>query len=98
MGRLKGGKTLSTIPPPKTKLASSSTTKSAPSTNKLLVKATQLIEQCDYELARKFLERILQSAPNNAEACELYGVVLIELGEPDLARKVRAFAFHRACC
>jgi len=88
MGRLKGGKQLRGVPQSQAKLAAQS--KAPPSSTKLLAKAQELVAQCNFELARKFLERILQNEPNNSDARELFGVVLLEEGEVDAARQVCA--------
>jgi len=47
-----------------------------------------LVEQCDYELAAKFLRRILDTDGVHMEARELLGVVLLELGDLSAAEKV----------
>ncbi|KAG5634925.1 hypothetical protein H0H81_000315 [Sphagnurus paluster] len=58
-----------------------------PSVASLLEKAQSLIVQCDYDLARRFIERILKQKPSNAEAKEMLGVVLIETGEIEAAKE-----------
>ena len=63
--------------------------KKAPSTASLLAKAQSLIEQCDYDLALRFINRILDLDPNNAEAKEMLGVALLETGEIEGAKQVR---------
>ncbi|KAH7099739.1 TPR-like protein [Auriculariales sp. MPI-PUGE-AT-0066] len=78
MGRLKGGKQLRGVP---------HQVKAPPTTDKLLAKAQQLVAQCDFDLSRKFIDRILQSDPNNLEARELLGVVLLEIGDVETARQ-----------
>jgi Flp pilus assembly protein TadD len=65
-----------------------SPTKSAPSIPSLLSKAQELIVQCDYDLARMFVKRVLDYEPVHAEAREMMGVVLLETGEIDEARSV----------
>lgn len=65
--------------------ASSSTT---PSVSALISKAQSIIEQCDYDLANQFIQRILQKSPNSVEAREMLGVVQIETGLVQEARKV----------
>ena len=62
-----------------------------PSIPSLLQKAQSLIVQCDYDLARLFVQRILDREPKNAEAKEMLGVVQLETGDIDAARKVCAF-------
>lgn len=87
MGRAKPKKkvhTKATDPP----IQHASSTKQ-PSLPALLEKAQSLIIQCDYELALKFVRRILDEDPRNAEAKEMLGVSLLELGEIDEAKKVR---------
>jgi len=68
--------------------ASESPSKSAPSISSLIEKAQELIIQCDYDLARMFVKRILDREPAHAEAREMMGVVLLETGEIDDARSV----------
>ncbi|KAF8199620.1 hypothetical protein BJ912DRAFT_949700 [Pholiota molesta] len=84
MGRTKPKKrahTKATDPP----VQHASSTKQ-PSLPALLEKAQSLIVQCDYELALKFVRRILDQDPRNAEAKEMLGVSLLELGEIDEAK------------
>ncbi|KAJ6494846.1 hypothetical protein C8R47DRAFT_1194737 [Mycena vitilis] len=57
-----------------------------PSIPALLEKAQTLIVQCDYELAQRFVNRVLEQQPSNAEAKEMLGVVQLEMGEIDAAR------------
>ena len=66
-----------------------SESKKAPSTTSLLAKAQSLIEQCDYDLALRFINRILDQDPKNAEAKEMLGVALLETGEIEGAKQVR---------
>ena len=66
-----------------------SESKKTPSTASLLEKAQSLIEQCDYDLALRFINRILDQDPNNAEAKEILGVALLETGEIEGAKQVR---------
>ena len=73
------------------KAASSQATSSAatpPSVPDLLAKAQSLIEQCNYQLAARFLQRILETDATHIEARELLGVVQLELGDLDAARLV----------
>lgn len=67
--------------------ASSSAT-APPSVPALLAKARSLVEQCDYQLAARFLQRILETDATHVEARELLGVVQLELGDLDAARLV----------
>jgi hypothetical protein len=59
-----------------------------PTTEALLEKTQELIVQCDYDLAGRFLDRVLKRAPDNAEAKEMLGVVQLETGLLDAAKKV----------
>lgn len=63
--------------------------RSEPTIEALLEKAQELIVQCDYELAGKFVERVLKRAPDNAEGKEILGVVQLETGLLDAAKQVR---------
>ncbi|KAL7416715.1 hypothetical protein BDY24DRAFT_378030 [Mrakia frigida] len=64
--------------------ASAST--SQPPVEELLGKAHTLLAQQDYELASRFLARILTTEPSNIEARELLGVCDLELGNVEEAR------------
>ncbi|KAJ7227211.1 hypothetical protein GGX14DRAFT_348423 [Mycena pura] len=57
-----------------------------PSIPALFEKAQSLIVQCDYELAQRFITRILEQQPSNAEAKEMLGVVQLEMGDITAAR------------
>lgn len=59
-----------------------------PSSSALLAKAQSLVAQCDYQLAARFLQRILETDTTHVEARELLGVVQLELGDLDAARLV----------
>lgn len=65
---------------------------SLPPIASLVAKAQDLIVQCDYPLARKFIERILSREDGTAveknQAKEMMGVVLLELAEVDAAREM----------
>jgi Flp pilus assembly protein TadD len=63
-----------------------------PSIPALYEKAESLVEQCDYELAAKFLRRILDIQTSHIQARELLGIVLIELGDIGSARQVSHIA------
>jgi Flp pilus assembly protein TadD len=52
------------------------------------VKAHTVLAQQDYELASRFLERILAQDPRNVEARELLGMCDLELGNVEEARAV----------
>ncbi|TFK95488.1 hypothetical protein BDV98DRAFT_608921 [Pterulicium gracile] len=58
-----------------------------PTVKSLLSKAQSLVSQCDYDLAMRFIERILHKHPNHVETRELLGIVQVEIGEVDLARE-----------
>lgn len=51
-------------------------------------KAHVLLAQQDYELAARFLTRILTADPAQIEARELIGLCLLELGQVGEAREV----------
>ena len=68
--------------------ASESPLKSIPTIPSLLEKAQELIIQCDYDLARMFVKRVLDREPVHAEAREMMGVVLLETGETAEAKLV----------
>jgi hypothetical protein len=65
-----------------------STASNSPSIASLLEKAQSLIVQCDYDLAQRFIRRILDQQPANADAKEMLGVVLLEVGEISSAKEV----------
>jgi hypothetical protein len=62
--------------------------RSEPTIEALLEKAQELIVQCDYDLAGRFIDRVLNRAPDNAEAKEMLGVVQLETGLFDAAKQV----------
>ena len=68
--------------------SSSTSSATAPGIPALISKAQSIIEQCDYDLAGQFIQRILQRSPNNVEAREMLGVVQLETGQIQEARKV----------
>ncbi|KAG6812957.1 hypothetical protein H0H92_015076 [Tricholoma furcatifolium] len=77
---------------PKKKAASKATNPpvqhaNAPSVPALLEKARSLLSEFDYELAVRFVRRILEQDPTNAEAKEILGVSLLEMGEIDAAKE-----------
>jgi Flp pilus assembly protein TadD len=74
-----------------------SSTNSGPSASALYEKAQTLVEQCDYELAAKFLRRILDTDRTHIESQELLGVVSLELGDLSAAEKVNA-TFNTLSC
>ncbi|EKM58296.1 uncharacterized protein PHACADRAFT_26810 [Phanerochaete carnosa HHB-10118-sp] len=59
----------------------------SPPASALLEKAQTLIVQCDYGLAERFVDRILEREPTHAAAREMLGVIYLETGELDAARK-----------
>lgn len=83
MGRTRSRKKASkTIDPPVQQ------TGNPPSITSLLEKAQSLIVQCDYELALRFIRRILSQESTNVEAKEMLGVVQLETGELEAAKEV----------
>ncbi|KAL6307451.1 TPR-like protein [Sparassis latifolia] len=60
--------------------------KAVPSIPALLEKAQSLVVQCDYELAKRFAQRVLEREPNHTQAKEILGVVYLETGELDAAK------------
>jgi hypothetical protein len=68
-----------------------------PSTPALLEKAQELVVQCDYELALRFVRRILEQQPENVEAREMLGVSLLETGKIDAAKEASAFCDLAYC-
>jgi hypothetical protein len=68
--------------------------KSEPTIEALLEKAQELIIQCDYDLAGKFIQRVLQLAPDNVEGKEMLGVVQLETGLLDAAKQVHIQSLH----
>lgn len=62
--------------------------KAAPSITSLLEKGQTLIVQCDYELAGRFVQRVLEREPHHAQAKEMMGVIQLETGELDAAKLV----------
>ncbi|KAG8829912.1 hypothetical protein FRC17_005802 [Serendipita sp. 399] len=63
-------------------------TVAGPSAAALYEKAVSLTEQCDYELAAKFLKRTLEADRTHANAKELFGIVSMELGDLETAEQV----------
>ena len=73
--------------------SSSEPSTTTPSVSALISKAQSIIEQCDYDLAGQFIQRILQVSPKNVEAREMLGVVQLETGLVQEARKVSSSLF-----
>ncbi|KAI0064767.1 TPR-like protein [Artomyces pyxidatus] len=86
MGRTRT-KTRKARPPPPDIVEQQEEKAAQPPVAALLAKAQELIVQCDYELAGKFAQRILQRAPGNAEAREMLGVTQLETGDLDAAKQ-----------
>lgn len=59
-----------------------------PTTTSLIAKAQDLITQCDYDLALRFIRRALDQEPTNPDAREVLGIIEIERGELENAQKV----------
>ena len=55
----------------------------------LLERADELVGACDFALARKFVERVLERRANDPRALELLATIELELGESDAAKDVR---------
>jgi len=64
------------------------TTTAPPSLSSLLEKAQNLVAQYDYELATRFLQRILERSPTHVAAREMLGIVQLETGEIAAAKNV----------
>ncbi|KAF7316819.1 hypothetical protein HMN09_00415000 [Mycena chlorophos] len=62
------------------------TTSPAPTIPALIEKAQNLIVQCDYGLAQRFITRILNTEPTNVIAKEMLGVVQLETGDISAAK------------
>ncbi|KAG7089599.1 hypothetical protein E1B28_011266 [Marasmius oreades] len=62
-------------------------TSKSPSIESLLEKAHSLVVQCDYELALRFIQRILEQQPSHADTKELKGVVQLEMGDVESAKQ-----------
>jgi hypothetical protein len=61
---------------------------SEPSVQALLAKAQSLMGEMDFELARRFVARILEIESNHFEAREMLGIMEAEGGNIDAARTV----------
>ncbi|QRV75620.1 TPR repeat-containing protein [Ceratobasidium sp. AG-Ba] len=81
MGRTRTKKTKSSKTP-----TSPSTTAPEPTIESLFEKTQELLVQCNYDLAHRFVRRILEREPANAEAREMSAVIDLERGEIDSAK------------
>ena len=89
MGRTRTkSKNLRQVPAQTSNQSSSASSSTTPGVSALISKAQSIIEQCDYDLANQFIQRILQISPNNVEAREMLGIVQLETGLVQEARKV----------
>ncbi|CCO36965.1 UPF0661 TPR repeat-containing protein [Rhizoctonia solani AG-1 IB] len=59
-----------------------------PTIESLFEKAQELLIQCNYDLAHRFVQRILDRDPTNIEAREMSAVVDLERGEIENARQI----------
>ncbi|CAE6536445.1 unnamed protein product [Rhizoctonia solani] len=66
----------------------SNTAAPEPSIESLFEKAQELLIQCNYDLAHRFVQRILERDPTNAEAREMSAVVDLERGQVESARRI----------
>lgn len=85
MGRTKGSKgskVLKDVPSPQ------KSPRQPPSVPALLEKAQSLMGEMDFELARRFVDRILETEPNHFEAREMLAIIEVEDGNIDTARDV----------
>ncbi len=73
------------------KTSSTAVSTEEPSIPALLTKAQNLITQCNYELAQKFIRRILERDPRHIDARELLGIAQLETGELEDAKKASEF-------
>ncbi|KAF8514554.1 hypothetical protein BU17DRAFT_52517 [Hysterangium stoloniferum] len=87
MGRTKTKKPVRSSTAAQKAETSTATTREAPSTISLFEKAQELVVQCNYDLARKFLLRVLEQEPSLGSARELLGEVQLEMGELDTAKE-----------
>jgi Flp pilus assembly protein TadD len=85
MGRTRTKKTKTTK---HTAATTSVTSASEPTIESLFEKAQKLLIQCNYDLAHRFVQRILEREPTNAEAREMSAMVDLERGELETAKEV----------
>lgn len=57
----------------------------------LLEKTDELIDQFQYELAEKFCQRAVDIEPDNLQALETHGFLLLQIGDLDRAKTVSFF-------
>lgn len=91
MGRTRTKKTKTTKP------TASTTTAPEPTTESLFEKAQELLTQCNYDLAHRFVQRILEREPTNAEAREMSAMVDLERGEIEIAKEVSILLQLKVC-
>ncbi|CAE6491486.1 unnamed protein product [Rhizoctonia solani] len=84
MGRTRGKKTKQVKPTPAPPINSAA----EPSLEALFEKAQELLIQCNYDLAHRFIQRILERDPTNGEAREMSAVVDLERGEVENAKQI----------
>ncbi|CAE6366950.1 unnamed protein product [Rhizoctonia solani] len=84
MGRTRTKKTKQVKP---TSASAQGSTAPEPAIESLLEKAQELVIQCNYDLAHRFVQRILEREPTNIEAREMSAVVDLERGEIEDARQ-----------
>ncbi|KIJ54713.1 hypothetical protein M422DRAFT_240793 [Sphaerobolus stellatus SS14] len=87
MGRTKTKKLLQKSTTATKAEASTSPAKASPSIQSIYEKAQELVVQCNYDLAHKFLLRVLEQDANHTAARELLGEVQLEMGELDAAKQ-----------
>ncbi|KIY44158.1 TPR-like protein [Fistulina hepatica ATCC 64428] len=84
MGRTRAKKQIAAT---KSSSDSSKTAANTPSIPSLLEKAQDLVVQCDYQLAARFIQRVLEQDASNAIAREMRGVVELETGDLENAKQ-----------
>ena len=84
MGRTRTKKTKQIKPTPAPATASGH----QPTIESLFEKAQELLIQCNYDLAHRFVQRILEREASNAEAREMSAVIDLERGEVESAKEV----------
>ena len=56
------------------------------------LQAEEYIDTFEFEMAQKFCQRALELEPDNVQALETCGTLLLELGELDSARHVSSLS------